>query len=143
MHLELPVAAVTAHTGKVPIVRLSWDLDYALARGRNAADLLIAGRDKDRYSGTTADLLTATGAEGTGCGCSLPAKTLLETIGPYQCLAASEDSSETGSVGCSSSYGHLQTAHRTHSAPGFDSLEPENLVASALNRILADKLAAT
>ena len=102
LHLELPVAAVTAHTGKVPTVRLSLDLDFALVRGRNAADLLVAGRGKDRYSGTTADLLTATGGEKTGCGCSLLAKTLLETIGPYQCLAASEDSNETRSVGCSS-----------------------------------------
>ena len=48
-------------------------------------------------------------------------KTLLERTGPSQCLAASEDSSEVVSVGCSSPYEHLRFVDRIHSAPDFDS----------------------
>ena len=82
LHLAYQAAVVTAHTGKVLMLRLPLGSDFALVKGRNAADLFVAGKNMNRHSVTTVDRLPATAVEGIDCGYSLQAKTLLETIDP-------------------------------------------------------------
>lgn len=119
LHPAYQVAVVIAHIDKVPMLRLPLGLDFALAKGRIAADLFVAGRGKNKCSETTVDRTAVTAAEKTDRGCSLLAKALLETIDPYQCLAASADSSEMRSVGCNCPHERLRFAHHSHSALGF------------------------
>lgn len=121
LHLVYQVAVVIAHTGKVSMLRLPLDSDFALVRGRTAVDLFAAGRDKDTCSVATVDRLPATVVAQTDCDCSLTAKTSLETTDQLQCLAESKGSNEMDSVDYSPWSECLQFADRSHVAPGFDS----------------------
>ena len=60
LYLAFRVAAVIAHTGKVPMLRLPLGLGFAFVTGRIAADLFVAGRDKGRCSVAIVDRLPAT-----------------------------------------------------------------------------------
>ena len=114
------VAMAIAHTGKVQMLRLLSDSDFALVEGRTAADLFVADRGKNNCSEATVDRAVATAVEETGCGCSLLAKTLLEMIDRYQWFAASANSSVMRSADCSSPHERLRFAHRIHLAPSLD-----------------------
>ena len=93
---------------------------------------------------TIVDRSPETAVEEIDRGCSLLTKTSLETIEPYSCLAAREDSNEMRPVGCSLLYECSRDADRIHLALDFDpSLGVENLAGLALNYTLVDSPAAT
>lgn len=93
---------------------------------------------------TIVDRSSETAVEGTDRGCSLLTKTSLETIEPYSCLAAWEDSNGMGPVDCSLLHEYSPGADRIHLALDFDpSLGVENLAGLALNYTLVDSPAAT
>ena len=121
LHLVYQVAVVIAHTGKVLMLRLPLDSDFALVGVRTAVDLFAAGRNKDTWFVATVDRLSATVVVQIDFDCSLTAKTSLETTDQHQCLAASEDSNEMGFVDYTPWSECLHFADRSHVAPGFDS----------------------
>ena len=142
-HPAYPAVKVIAHIGKVPILRLPLDSDFALVRGKIAADLFVAGRDKDMCSETIVDRTAATAAEKTDRGCLLLAKTLLETIDPDQYFAASMDSSGMRFVGCSCPHERLRFAHHSRLVLGFGLSLLESLVGLMLGCNPVDNPAAT